>query len=61
MDKEIYLTLCSNAKETVPKMSHYEKCNLVDELDSRWYADWCEREGSAEELTAYLFSLLTQE
>jgi len=39
-------------------MPMYEQCELADELDPVWYADWCEREGADEELTAYLYELL---
>ena len=58
MERETYLKLQETAKQRIPKMSMYERCSLVDELDSHWYADWCEREGTQEELTAYLYELL---
>lgn len=58
MEKDKFLEIAANAKDTVAAMSHYERCNLVDELDSHWYYEFCEREGTMEELSSYLVELL---
>lgn len=29
-------------------------CNRADEIDPIWYSDWCERDGSVEELIEFL-------
>jgi len=58
MELEMFKRLCQNVKKRLPIMPMYEQCELADELDSHWYADWCEREGADEELTSYLYELL---
>jgi len=58
MEHEMFKRLCQNVKKRLSIMPMYEQCELADELDPVWYADWGEREGADEELTAYLYELL---
>jgi hypothetical protein len=58
MEIDRWTRLCADAYLRLPKMTLTEKCNLIDELDPYWYADFCDREGTEEELTAYLYDLL---
>ena len=58
MEQDKLTAMQISARESAEKMTTAECCNLVDEFHPEWYAEWCEREGTEEELRSYLFELL---
>lgn len=38
----------------VQRLTLDQACDLADQRDSRWYYDFCERDGSVQELAEFL-------